>query len=88
MKLIFPNPKLSWCQADGNWFLQLPEDIKNRVGEVVGNEIEGYCWYAYSYLEKSGNEIAWGQTKSIAEAKKKVKEALIAAGAILNTMDY
>jgi hypothetical protein len=80
MKLIFPNPKLSWCQADGNWFLQLPEDRENRVGEVVGNKIEGYCWYAYSYLEMSDNEIGWGQTKSVAEAKKKVKEALIAAG--------
>jgi hypothetical protein len=80
MKLIFPNPKLSWCQADGNWFLQLPDDIENHVGMIAGNKIEGYCWYAYSYLEKSGNDIAWGYTKSVAEAKKKVKEALIAAG--------
>lgn len=80
MKLIFPNPKLLWCQVDGNWFLQLPDDIENRVGEVVGNKIEGYCWCVYSYLEKSGNDIACGQTKTLAEAKKKVKEALIAAG--------
>jgi len=79
MKLIFPNPKLSWCQRAGDWFLQLPDDIENHVGMVTGNK-EGYYWYAYSYLEKSGNDIAWGQTKTLAEAKKKVKEALIAAG--------
>jgi hypothetical protein len=47
---------------------------------IGGNKIEGYCWYAYSYLEMSGNDIGWGYTKSIAEAKKKVKEALITAG--------
>jgi hypothetical protein len=47
---------------------------------IGGNKIEGYCWYAYSYLEMSGNDIGWGYTKSVAEAKKKVKEALIAAG--------
>jgi len=80
MKLIFPNPKLSWCQTDGDWFLQLPEDIDNHVGMITGDNINGYFWYAYSYLEMSGNDIAWGQTKSVAEAKKKVKEALIAAG--------
>ena len=82
MKLIFPNPKLSWCQADGNWFLQLPDDIENHVGMIGGNKIEGYCWYTYSYLEMSGNDIAWGQTKTLAEAKKRVKEALIAAGVV------
>ena len=82
MKLIFPNPELSWCEADGNWFLQLPDDIENHVGMIAGNKIEGYCWYAYSYLEGSGNDIAWGQTKTLAEAKKKVKEALIAAGVV------
>ncbi len=80
MKLIFPNPKLQWCEADNNWFLQHPEDSANHVGMIAGNKIEGYYWYAYSYLEKSGNESAWGYTKSVAEAKKKVKEALIAAG--------
>jgi len=80
MKLIFPNPKLSWCQSDGNWFLQLSDDIENHVGMIAGNKIEGYCWYAYSYFDKSPNKNAWGYTKSVAEAKKKVKEALIAAG--------
>jgi len=80
MKLIFPNPKLSWCQSDGNWFLQLPEDRENYVGMITGDKIDGYFWHVYSYLEMSGNDIAWGQTKSVAEAKKKVKEALIAAG--------
>jgi hypothetical protein len=80
MKLIFPNPKLSWCQSDDNWFLQLPEDRENYVGMITGDKIDGYFWYAYSYLEMSGNNIAWGQTKSVAEAKKKVKEALITAG--------
>ena len=80
MKLIFPNPKLSWCQSGNCWLLQLPEDKENHVGMVTGNKIEGYCWYAYSYLEMSDNDIACGQTKSVAEAKKKVKEALIAAG--------
>ena len=83
MKLIFPNPKLSWCQThDNNWFLQLPDDIENRVGEVTGNKIEGYCPYAYSYLQTAWNDIAWGQTKTLAEAKKKVKEALILAGVV------
>jgi len=80
MKLIFPNPKLSWCQSDDNWFLQLPEDRENYVGMITGDKIDGYFWNVYSYLESSGNAIAWGQTKSVAEAKKKVKEALIAAG--------
>jgi len=80
MKLIFPNPKLSWCQSDDNWFLQLPEDRENYVGMITGDKIDGYFWYAYSYLEMSGNDIAWGSAKSVAEAKKKVKEALIAAG--------
>ena len=80
MKLIFPNPELSWCEADGNWFLQLLEDRDNHVGMIAGNKNEGYYWYAYSYLEISGNDIGWGYTTSVAEAKKKVKEALIAAG--------
>ena len=80
MKLIFPNPELSWCEADGNWFLQLPEDRDNHVGMIAGNKKEGYYWYAYSYLEMSGNDIGGGYTTSVAEAKKKVKEALIAAG--------
>lgn len=80
MKLIFPNPELSWCEADGNWFLQLLEDRDNYVGMIAGNKKEGYYWYAYSYLEMSGNDIGWGYTASVAEAKKKVKEALIAAG--------
>jgi hypothetical protein len=82
MKLIFPNPKLSWCQSGNCWLLQLPEDKENHVGMVTGNKIEGYCWYAYSYLEKSGNDVdwGWGYTKSVREAKRKVKEALIAAG--------
>ena len=80
MKLIFPNPKLSWCQSDDNWFLQLPEDRENYVGMITGDKIDGYFWNVYSYLESSGNAIAWGQTKSVAEAKKKVKEALIATG--------
>lgn len=80
MKLIFPNPELSWCEADGNWFLQLLEDRDNHVGMIAGNKNEGYYWYAYSYLEMSGNDIGWGYTISVAEAKKKVKEALIAAG--------
>ncbi len=80
MKLIFPNPKLSWCQAAGDWFLQLPEDRENHVGMITGDKIDGYFWNVYSYLESSGNAIAWGQTKSVAEAKKKVKEALITAG--------
>ena len=82
MKLIFPNPELSWCQADGNWFLQLPEDRDNHVGMIAGNNVEGYCWYAYSYLEGSGNDIGWGYATSVAEAKKKVKEALILAGVV------
>ena len=80
MKLIFPNPKLSWCQSDGDWFLQRPEDRENHVGMITGDKIDGYFWYAYSYLKISGNDIGWGRTKSVAEAKKKVKEALIAAG--------
>jgi len=80
MNLIFPNPKLSWCQSDDNWFLQLPEDRENYVGMITGDKIDGYFWNVYSYLESSGNAIAWGQTKSVAEAKKKVKEALITAG--------
>jgi len=80
MKLIFPNPKLSWCQSDDNWFLQLPEDRENYVGMITGDKIDGYFWNVYSYLESSGNAIAWGQTKSVAEAKKKVKEALITVG--------
>ena len=79
MKLIFPKPKLSWCKTDNSWFLQLPEDKEKHVGMIAGNNVEGYCWYAYSYLEGSGNDIAWGQTKTLAEAKKKVKEALILA---------
>jgi len=47
---------------------------------ITGDKIDGYFWHVYSYLEMSGNDIAWGQTKSVAEAKKKVKEALITAG--------
>ena len=80
MKLIFPNPKLQWCQSGNSWLLQLPEDKEKHVGMVAGNKIEGYCWYVYSYLENSGNDVGWGYTSSVAEAKKKVKEALIAAG--------
>jgi hypothetical protein len=79
MKLIFPNPKLQWRQVGDDWLLQLPEDRDNHVGMVTGSK-EGYCWYAYSYLEMSGDAIAWGQAKTLAEAKKRVKEALIAAG--------
>ena len=82
MKLIFPNPKLQWCQSDNSWFLQLPEDKEKHVGMVTGNKIEGYCWYTYSYLENSGNDVGWGYTSSVAEAKKKVKEALILAGVV------
>jgi len=80
MKLIFPNPKLQWQQVGDDWLLRLPEDRENHVGMITGNNVEGYYWYAYSYLEGSGNDIASGQTKTVAEAKKKVKEALIAAG--------
>ena len=48
---------------------------------LSGNNVDGYHWFAYKFL-KSGNDIAWGQTKTLAEAKKKVKEALILAGVV------
>lgn len=82
MKLIFPNPKLSWCKTDINWFLHLADNIDNHVGMLSGNNVDGYGWSAYTFLEKSGDAIAWGKTKTLAEAKKKVKEALIAAGVV------
>ena len=79
MKLIFPNPKLSWCKTDINWFLQLADNIDNHVGMLSGNNVDGYGWSAYTFLN-SIDAIAWGKAKTLAEAKKKVKEALIAAG--------
>jgi len=37
MKLIFPNPKLSWQQVGDDWFLQLPEYRDNHVGMITGD---------------------------------------------------
>jgi len=80
MRLILPNPELTWNQIGRKWFLDLePGTHASYVGIVSQNKSE-YSWNAYSYLEYSSNDIGSGDTKSLEEAKKKVEETLIAAG--------
>jgi len=80
MRLILPNPELTWNQIGREWFLDLePGTHTSYVGTVSQNK-SGYSWNAYSYLEYSSNDIGSGDTESLEEAKKKVEETLIAAG--------
>ena len=84
MKLNLPNPGLRWAKESPiDWSLITKGDCPVEMAHISNGDNEWeWITFVFSMSPDGADEIESGWTSSVKEAKAKVKESLLKAGAI------